>query len=97
MPKFNPTDERGSGRTSKQIVEAPLNAMYLCPPGSRHYHLDLARYLNRSDLNVHQIERTDRQLSFLNGYRFPVIVDHWVELNEQQAALINGINSRRPA
>lgn len=89
--------QRGSGRTTKQILEAPLNAMYLCPPDSKSYTVALTRHLDRSDLNVRAIERTDRQLSFLHGYRFPVIVDHWVELNEQQAALTNGINSRLPA
>ena len=45
--------ERNSGRTTNQITNAPVGAVYIWPVmASIHYAKALARYLNRSDLQI---------------------------------------------
>lgn len=66
--------ERGTGRTTKQIKDAPQGAVFVCPPCAVDYIRRLAEHLGRTDL---RIERPDY---FIRGrwlgLRFHVVVDH---------------------
>ena len=45
-------EKRGTGRTTKQIKEAPKNAVYVWVSGDAHYPRRLARELGREDLEI---------------------------------------------
>lgn len=44
--------DRGTGRTSRQMVEAPLGAVYVWCNAFRQYPCELARHLGRDDLEI---------------------------------------------
>lgn len=65
--------ERGTGRTTQQMKDAPKYAVFVVSVGEFDYARRLARALRRNDLLVigaYEIERR------LHGGRTPVIVDH---------------------
>lgn len=51
MPTLIGPTQRGTGRTTREIEQAPMNAFYVCP-SQRHcnYVKELARYLGRTDI-----------------------------------------------
>lgn len=67
--------ERGTDRTTRQIEQAPKDAVYVCPSvRSISYHRKLAVYLGRQDLvNVSPYWFTDQSW---RGRRRSVILDH---------------------
>lgn len=46
------SDERQSGRTTRQIEGAPANAVFICQSRQIDYTKALARYLGRPDLMI---------------------------------------------
>jgi hypothetical protein len=65
---------RQTGRTTKQMQEAPPNACFVWCNSRRSYPLALARRLNRSDLTIISPEMdTDK---FHRGRTWTVIRDH---------------------
>jgi hypothetical protein len=73
-----PLDDRGSGRTSDQIVTAPRDAIFVCA-GPRDYTMRLARHLGRSDIVVVTADY-DRVDIACRGSRRPIIIDHALPL-----------------
>lgn len=71
--------ERGTGRTTRQLMEAPPGAIYVCPhPAEASYTQALARHLHRTDLRI-------ETPAFLHGNRWrgitlPVVLDHATKL-----------------
>lgn len=65
---------RGSGRTTKQMEEAPIASVFVWPvPRSIGYAKDLAAYLGRGDLDIIPPDGLER----LKGTkRRSIIVDH---------------------
>lgn len=84
---------RGSGTTSKQMKEAPIDALYIWCNHDLFYPRELATRLGRLDL---RIERP----SFLSGdawrrlYFTDIVVDHATALNDEQRTAFNSIRSR---
>lgn len=46
------TGERQSGRTTRQIEQAPARAIFVCPTRAIDYTKALAHYLGRPDLKI---------------------------------------------
>lgn len=65
---------RGSGRTTKQMLEAPIASIFVWPvPRSLDYARHLAHHLNRTDLEIISPDGLER----LKGTRRrSIIVDH---------------------
>ena len=75
---------RGTGRTTKQMKEAPQNAVFIWgTPGSIEYAVDLARKIGREDL---QIKTPVWLKDQWKGLRLTgVVVDHAAPLSSEQA------------
>lgn len=67
------SDERGTGATTRQMKEAPPDAVYLWCNDRMYYPQSLARDLGRADLRVvspYWLEGGCR------GWRGPLVIDH---------------------
>lgn len=66
--------QRGSGITTRQIIDAPIGSIYVIPgSGSRGYMKNLVEFLGRTDLKL--INACDA-LRTVCGTRKHLIVDH---------------------
>lgn len=83
---------RGSGKTTRAILEAPQGALFVCPSAdfARSYASDLARKLGRPDVKfigpfmvIEAWRGTDRL----------VVVDHAAKLDPRVAAEIDHHNA----
>lgn len=68
------TEERQSGRTTKQIVEAPRFAVYVWVNHHLTYPKGLARYLGRDDITFVSPSWLSMRTSRMNTR--PIVVDH---------------------
>lgn len=84
--------ERGTGKTTEQMKEAPEGAVFIWCNDNLWYPRDLAKRLQREDLRIKGISALDR--FELYGLRVPIIVDHAAELSERQAHLLQALNCR---
>jgi len=67
------TGDRGTGRTTKQIKEAPQGAIFICPPDAFDYTRRLVHDLGRTDLRIERPSFFDGRW---HGLRLPIVVDH---------------------
>jgi hypothetical protein len=70
--------DSGIGRTSKQIREAPIGALYIWPNkdcGSLSYVGRLATYLGRTDLRVRPVDHLAVS-QWWRGYAVGIVIDH---------------------
>jgi hypothetical protein len=83
-----PTDPRArsGGQTTRQMIEAPLGALYIWPnKSSLAYANALAAHLNRNDLTVSTPQVFDGDAHTLRQRRFSaIILDHATELSHRQ-------------
>lgn len=73
---------RGSGRTSRQIMEAPRSSIYIWPNADLSYPMNIARVMGRHDLVFHWVGYLERDTYMLRGVNNWVVVDHSVALSE---------------
>lgn len=72
---------RGSGRTTKQMLQAPQGALYIWVNDHLYYPKELAKELGRDDLTI----ISPNLLGYQRGRQYPaVILDHACRLNEGQ-------------
>ncbi len=83
---------RGSGRTTKQILEAPRGAFYVWVNHHLDYPKQLARKLCRDDLRIVSPSFLDGDQWY--GWRRPLRLDHACSLTERQAIVADLIHSR---
>ena len=78
MGKFDIGDgHRGSGRTHRQIVAAPLGALFVClNRACVDYSKDIARKVNRPDLKFDTMRVLDDGGVRLLGLDLPIVLDH---------------------
>lgn len=74
--------ERGSGRTTQQMLDAPQGAIYVWCNGELRYPRELAKSLGRKDLLIHS--RSCFRDGRLRGIRKPIILDHAVLLSPRE-------------
>jgi len=65
---------RQSGITTRQMLEAPENAIYVWPNSKLDYPNDLAKYLGRFDLTIISYTSIDH----LREIKRPIIFDHFI-------------------
>jgi hypothetical protein len=78
--------ERGTGRTSRQILDAPDSA-YFIVPGVVDYYRSLAQHLGRSDIRFVIACHVEYYRFELGAY---IVVDHAVALTERQTDTLRG-------
>lgn len=66
--------DRGTGRTSAQILAAPPNAVLVSPTGDPDYCQRLAEHLGRPDIKC--VSKSWLLRSGYEGTRRPVVIDH---------------------
>lgn len=88
-----PSNLRGTGRTTEQIVNAPLHSVFVWCNGQMHYPRCLVRRMNRTDIKVvppSWITSHEWRGKTLTG----VTVDHALKLTPEQYESLNVILSR---
>jgi hypothetical protein len=85
--------ERGSGRTTQQMKEAPHGAMFVWCNGHLHYPRDLARALDRRDLEIVSPEQLEDD-RFRGRSLTGIIVDHAATLHGRQFEAIRELRLR---
>jgi hypothetical protein len=83
---------RGTGRTAKQIKDAPINSIFVWCNNNTYYPKHLARSIGRHDLNITRLAVDCER--FL-GVDSVIIVDHAAELSNEVVDRIQMLNSRR--
>lgn len=84
---------RGSGQTTKQMVAAPKDAIFVWPVSrSLSYAKELARYLSRKDLVIISQEHMEERLQASTR---PIIIDHGCRLTARQADMVDYINAKK--
>lgn len=68
--------ERGTGRTTRQMLDAPKDAIFVWCNGHLGYPLSLARHLGRSDLRIASPQAYEA--GRMAGLRNCVVIDHWI-------------------
>ena len=79
--------ERGSDRTTAQMLGAPKDAVFVWCNEKLYYPNKLACSLGRSDLKIvgpSWLESHNNRGLRASG----IVVDHWTKLNERQEALL---------
>lgn len=73
---------RNLGKTTKQLIDAPKNSIYVWVNGKVDYPKRLAAYLGRDDIKiVPQSFIGDQKLRGINN---PIVLDHAVHLTHEQ-------------
>ena len=73
LAHFDP--DRGTGRTTRLMLEAPKGATFVWCGGSTHYAVDLSRHLGRTDLEIMPLHWL--RMESVMGRGFPgLVVDH---------------------
>ena len=82
--KPEPIELRGTGRTTRQMLAAPIGALFVsCHVGALDYDRRLARKHGREDLKI-------VPFSYINGRRYmglklySVVVDHAARLSKEE-------------
>jgi hypothetical protein len=74
---------RGSGRTHRQMIEAPQRAVYIWCNSHLFYPRELAREIGRADLRIIGPADLEERLRGLKAHQ--VVFDHALELTTRQA------------
>ena len=76
--------QRGTGRTTRQMLAAPLSAHFIWHNNELSVPKELARFLGREDLRIVGPSWLDN----CRGLRpTGVVLDHWAKLDERRACI----------
>jgi hypothetical protein len=84
----------GSGRTTKQMREAPHGAVFVWCNGQLFYPRDLARHLGRADLEIVSPDSMREYHRFMGRKLSGLVIDHAAELNARQYDGMRHVNDR---
>lgn len=88
-------DDRGTGRTTKQLVEAPRGAIFIWCNNCLDYVRPLAASLGRTDLVIYGPDMLNMNAGRLRGRALPaIVVDHACRLNANQRRGLNMLLGR---
>ena len=88
------TDLRRTGRTTRQIQAAKIDAVYIAPTRAAvQYTENLARFLGRGDLHIVHREwlHSDKWRGITMN---AVVLDHAIELNQREWDLLGEVQWR---
>jgi hypothetical protein len=88
--------ERGTGRTTRQILEAPRDAIFVCPNVEVGYSQRIAHRVGRPDIKFVPPNWIGERLVSHGGGK-PVVLDHATQLSESQGAYLASYRKRFPA
>lgn len=74
--------ERGTGRTTQQMLNAPHRAIFVWCVDRTDYARDLARRLGRTDLRIVSPRHLDERMRGLRN--MVVVIDHAARLSDRQ-------------
>lgn len=86
------TYRRGSGQTSRQMIAAPIDALYIVGAGSNaRYYDDLRRHLGRGDLRIENISRVvdGGHRIYLGSLIGGLVIDHAVMLSDHDCSALH--------
>lgn len=93
LNRTHPDQVRRKGATTKQMTEAPQYAVFVWMHGDLEYPRDLARHLQRDDLEIVSPMWLDNRRWM--GLRLRgVVVDHAVLLSEAQWRSLQGARAK---
>lgn len=71
---------RGTGKTTKQLLNASKNAIFICSGPSTLYTKILAGKLNRGDIKIYGFYETEELIRKFRGISkdYEIIFDHWL-------------------
>ena len=72
--------ERGTGRTTAQMLLAPQEAVFVWPSTNLTYPSALAEHLRRRDLMIVPPRWIDNMGTWLRGRRQTVLLDHGIDV-----------------
>lgn len=91
---IRPTEDdllRGTGRTTRQIIDAPLGSHYVCVGRVTFSEADLLHKHGRSDITLHARQQLSDTI-WWRGMRLPnLILDHAIELTAPEAMVYRNI------
>ncbi len=77
--------ERGSGRTTQQMKQAPRGAIFVWVNGWLRYPAELASALDRSDLKIYGPSILEHGAERLRGLELSgIVIDHDAKLTSEQ-------------
>ena len=80
--------DRGTGRTTRQLKECRLRALFVCGPGEVEYTRRLAEQIGRSDIRVISAA-CEHDVNRVAGLLYPeVVVDHAAQVSERFLAVL---------
>lgn len=88
--------DRGTGRTTRQMKEAPQGAIFIWCAEGLAYPRGLAEKAGRRDLRIEPLSRVRLTPEWLRGTNRPIVVDHeaMVRMTARQWHEIAMLNSR---
>lgn len=86
-------DLRGTGRTAKQIEQAPYGSVFVWCTSDVRYALDTAHRLGRTDLTIKPLGWLDAEHVLASGKR-QVVVDHAAVVDRALRVIITTHNAR---
>jgi len=76
--------DRGTGRTKRQMVGAPQNAVFVWCNGALSYPKDLARSIGRGDLRIAPPSYLNEPGNHASRLTTALVVDHAAQLSDRQ-------------
>lgn len=84
--------DRGTGRTTKQMKSAPLNAIYVWCNGNLYYPKKLANSIGRNDLSIVSPIDIDHRLRGRRNVN--IVIDHATDLTSEQYDFISLVTTK---
>jgi len=81
-------DNRGLGRTTAQMINAPRNAIFIWCNNLTVYAEKLAKKLGRDDLKIYPSYILDDHGFWLGRIFAGLVIDHATELREKQREIL---------
>ncbi len=86
--------DRGTGRTSAQMREAPAGAIFIWCNGQLDYPCRLAHHLGRTDLEIFGLGMLDRPDRFFGRNSIHIVLDHAAVPSPRQRAMLAELETR---
>lgn len=75
---------RGRGYTTRQMINSPKDAIYVWVNSRLNYPKDLAKKLNRFDLDIRSPMVLEQGGIWLRGHNKPLVIDHACDPNHDE-------------
>jgi len=87
-------EKRGTGRTRRQMEDAPKNAVFVWCNDDRRYATDLARSIKREDLMIVSPRALEDPSRFYGMTFSAIILDHAAKLSDRARETVRNLETR---